>query len=258
MRLKHLAGFAHGWRCERIGKDKQALGQSREHTSLVLSGQAFCRTLSLLAVLLWNTAIVPPTYAQIILEGPNVSGTVGLNGETFGSGSVYFYWSGGNIQTQLVNGDTDFGVRVEPDKLINANVYMYSFQSVTNANVYQYLRNISGPASNATEPLNLNFTRDAGRIIGRVSVTGGTVTRVAVSASKSISSNESYYGDATATGAPFDAILPFVAAPGVTVQGSATLRANAGCDVPRHTNITDSQCSHKRFCDRDVEFRSVH
>jgi hypothetical protein len=173
-----------------------------------------------------------PTHGQIILDGPNVGATVGLAGEAFGSGNVNFSWPGGNVQVQLTNGDTDLSVRVEPDKVLSASVYMYSFQGATNANVYQYLSNITGPAATATTPLQLNFARSSGRIIGRVSIVGGSATRVEINASKSISTNESFYGNATAVSTPFDAILPFPATAGVTVQGSAVLRAAAGCDVP--------------------------
>jgi hypothetical protein len=169
---------------------------------------------------------------QIVLDGPNVAGTVGLNGKTFGSGDVYLSWTGGNVQTHLVSGDRDFGVRVEPGKMLTASVYMYSFQGSTSANVYQTFYNIAGPAATATAPLPLNLTRDAGRIVGRVSVTGGSVSRISISSYKQVSANEYQQGDATVSSAPFDAILPFAAVAGVTVQGSAVLRASSGCEVP--------------------------
>ena len=210
----------------RGGKRMRAVEQ------LVKQGRKLSWPSIFIAVLLWTVSAVQPSHGQVILDGPNVSGTVGLNGETFGSGNVYFYWSGGNVSTSLVNGDTDFSVRVEPDKIISASVSMNSFQGATNASVYQNVNNIIGPTSSATEPLQLNLTRNAGRIIGRVSVAGGSVSRVNISASKSISSNEYYSGYATATVSPFDAVLPFVTTAGVIVQGSATLRAAAGCDVP--------------------------
>lgn len=184
------------------------------------------------AALLALALAMPAMQAQVILDGPNVSGTVGLNGETFGSAYVTFSWAGGNVQTQLVNSDTDFSVRVEPDKILSASVSMYSFQGGTNANVSQYLWNITGPAATATTPLQLSFARSAGRIVGHVSVTGGSVLQVGINASKAVSATESFYGNATASTFPYDAILPFVAAAGVSVQGTAVLRAAAGCDVP--------------------------
>src|SRR5688572_15617579 len=79
------------------------------------------------------------SYRQVNLDGPNVSGTVGLTGQTHGSGWLYFYWTGGNLQAQIVNGDTDYSVRVEPDKVLSAQVYLSSFQGGTNAYVYQNL-----------------------------------------------------------------------------------------------------------------------
>jgi hypothetical protein len=181
-------------------------------------------------VLLVTSGLQPA--GQIVLDGPNVTGTVGLTGETFGSANVNLSWSGGSVQVQLANGDTDFSVRVEPGKVLYANVYMYSFQGSTNAYVSHNVANITGPSSTATTPLQLNLTRDAGRIIGRISVIGGSVSRVDINASKSISTNESFYGNATALTTPFDAVLPFRAAAGVSVQGSAVLRASLGCDVP--------------------------
>jgi hypothetical protein len=172
-----------------------------------------------------------PVEGQIILNGPNLSGTVGLTGETFGAGNVGINWTGGNVQLDLVNGDTGFSVRVEPGQTLNGYIGMFSFQNATNAYLYQYFNNIPGPAATATAPLQVDFRRTGGRIIGRVSVVGGAVSRVEINASKTVSSSESFYGQATATNAPFDAVLPYATGP-VTVQGLAVLRASAGCDVP--------------------------
>jgi hypothetical protein len=189
-------------------------------------------TLVLLAGLVSISPLTGRLQGQIVLDGPNLAGTVGLNGQTFGSADVYLSWQGGNVQTRLVNGDQDFSVRVEPGKVLSATVYMYSFQGGTNANVYQNFSNIIGPTATATSPLQLTLSRDAGRILGRVSVTGGSVSRVAINAYKQVSANEYQQGNATATSTPFDAILPFSAQTGVTVQGSAVLRAESGCEVP--------------------------
>lgn len=169
---------------------------------------------------------------QIILNGPNISGTVGLAGQAFASGGLSLYWNGGSVQVQLVNGDSDFSVRVEPDKVLSGSVWMYSFQNATNANLYHSFTNITGPLSTATTPMQLNLQRQGGRIIGRVAVTGGTVSRVDISAFNSLSATESFSGNAAATSVPFEAVLPYVAASGVTVQGTAILRATAGCEVP--------------------------
>jgi hypothetical protein len=53
-----------------------------------------------------------------------------------------------------------------------------------------------------------------------------------ISARKSVSPSESFSGNATAVAPPYDAILPFVAGSGVSVQGSAIVHVSAGCDVP--------------------------
>ena len=171
-------------------------------------------------------------HGQIVLDGPNLTGTVGLNGQTFGSADVYFSWPGGSVVTRLVNGDRDYSVRVEPNKVLSASVNMYSFQGSTSANVYHSFSNITGPLSTATSPMVLGLSREAGRIIGRVAVVGGSVARVSISAYRQVSSNEYQQGNATATSAPFDALLPFGAVAGVSVQGSAVLRASSGCEVP--------------------------
>ena len=173
-----------------------------------------------------------PVNGQIVLNGPNVSGTVGLAGETFASGSLFFSWSGGSVQVQLADGDSDFSVRVEPDKVLSASVSMNYFQNATNAHVYHSIWNVTGPSASATSPLQLNLVRPSGRIIGRVSVAGGTVSRVDLNASKGLSATEWFSGSATALTAPFDAVLPFAVASGVSVQGTAILSASAGCEVP--------------------------
>jgi hypothetical protein len=173
-----------------------------------------------------------PSHGQIILDGPNVAATVGLDGHTYGSANVSLSWQGGSVQTSLGTGDQDFSIRVEPGRTLSVSVNMFSFQAATNANVYHTFYNVTGPAATATSPLQLDLTRNAGRIVGRVAVTGGSVGRVNLSAYKQVSSNEYQQGNATATVAPFDAILPFGAVPGVTVQGSAVLFASAGCEVP--------------------------
>lgn len=169
---------------------------------------------------------------QIILNGPNLSGTVGVTGETFGSGWLYFSWNGGNVQTQLINGDSDFSVRVEPDRVLSVSVQMNSFQNATNAHLYHSFSNVTGPSATATTPLQLTLARPGGRVLGRVAVTGGAVSRVDISGSKAVSSSEYVSGSASTNSAPYEAVMPFVAAPGVTVKGTAILRAGAGCEVP--------------------------
>lgn len=191
--------------------------------------------MSALSVLVGVLAMSRPfdrLHGQIVLDGPNLAGTVGLNGQTFGAADVYLSWQGGSVQVRLVNGDRDFSVRVEPNKVLSASVYMYSFQGSTSANVYQNFYNIAGPSSTATTPLPLNLSRDAGRILGRVSVAGGSVSRVSINAYKQVSVNEYQQGNATAVSTPFDAVMPFGALAGVSVQGSAVLRAASGCEVP--------------------------
>ncbi|MCZ6678310.1 MAG: thrombospondin type 3 repeat-containing protein [Candidatus Poribacteria bacterium] len=199
------------------------LGAKNRIATIIMAGIAS-------VILVATTA--QPSQAQIILDGPNLSGNVGLNGETFGSGSINFSWSGGSVNVSLPSGKTDFLVRVEPDKTIRAGVDMRNFAGGTNASVFFSKINITGPLSSDTEPLNVDLRRDAGGIIGRVTVTGGEVRNVRINVNATIAPNEFVSGSAQATTAPFDAILPFVATAGVNVRGSATLHADAGCDVP--------------------------
>jgi len=194
----------------------------RRHTAAVVS----------LALLLTFTGAATRTHGQIILDGPNVTATVGLTGQTYGSGWITFSWSGGSVQTQLVNGDTEVSMRVEPGKVLAASVSMYSFQGGTNASVHHYVSNLTGPSPTATSPLAINLVRASGRILGNVSVTGGTIVRVDINAFKQASSNEQVSGNAQAISSPYQAVLPFIAATGISVSGSAVLKAAAGCEVP--------------------------
>lgn len=185
-----------------------------------------------LAIAVMNACLSADARAQVVLDGPNVNGTVGLRNETHGSSQVYIWWAGGNVDLQLANGDRDFSARVQPDAPLHFTIYLYSLQGGTNAYLQQSVNNVAGPSAGATTPLSLDFERDAGRIAGAITVLGGSVSRVVLNAQKSHSSTEYYYGSATAATAPFVAVLPFPALAAVNVSGTAVLRANAGCDVP--------------------------
>jgi hypothetical protein len=65
----------------------------------VLAAFQLVTVLFLASVLLASGMVM---HAQIVLDGPNISGTVGLDGETFGSGSVSLYWSGSSVNVQLL------------------------------------------------------------------------------------------------------------------------------------------------------------
>lgn len=177
-------------------------------------------------------AAAPPAHAQIILDGPNLTGNVGLVGETFGSGQVTFNWSGGSVYVPLVNAGTTFSVRVQPDVPLSGYVYMYSFQNTTNAYLYHYFYNLAGPTASATTPLQIDLRRSAGRIVGSVLVAGGSPVRVEIRGSRGAYPGESFWGSATAVGTPFNAELPFPSGSGAAVEGVAVLKANAGCEVP--------------------------
>jgi Thrombospondin type 3 repeat len=168
--------------------------------------------------------------ADVILDAPNLTGTVGLAGETFGYANVYAYWSGGNTQIQLSNADNGFAVRVAPDMGYNLQVGLYSFQDTSSAYVIQNLRNLPAIASGDT--LNVDLTRSAGRVRGLLNVTAGAVSRIDLQTYANPSNDESYSAGVSATAAPFIALQPFPALPNVHVRGTAILHADAGCDVP--------------------------
>lgn len=178
---------------------------------------------------LFAIGLMTSVQADVILDEPNLKGTVGLTGESFGSGQVYAFWNGGSINTQLTNGDTDFALRVEPGKTSSLSVYMYSFQNTPGAQLNQYLTGIAalGPAEVRT----LDLKREAGRIRGSINVTGGSVKRIQMQTSAQASSTESYSGYVTATTAPFTPLQPMPALSNAKVSGSATFAATAGCDV---------------------------
>ena len=183
------------------------------------------------AVLLGVMAGAGDARGQIVLDGPNLDGRIGLGQEVFASAYVSASWSGGNISIQLVNGDSTFSARVGTDALLSFSVNYSGLQAGTNASLWQGFYSIPGPSSSATAPLAIDLSRNAGRIVGDVQVAAGTLVRVEMSASAS-ATNEYASGSAVSQVSPFQPVLPFPAYSTVTVQGTAILRAAAGCDVP--------------------------
>ena len=192
-------------------------------------------TTALLAV-----GLVNGLRADVILDEPNLKGTVGLAGETFGSGSVTVSWSGGSVSNPLSSGDSDFALRADLDKRLNLCAYMYSFAS-SGARLYQYINGISALENILQDkPRTLDLMRDSGRIRGSVNVTGNSgsegVTYMRMDSSAQPSSTESYSGYVVDTTAPFAALQPMPALPNTKVSGSAILRkAKIGggeCSIP--------------------------
>ena len=72
--------------------------------------------------------------SDIVLDPPNLTGQVGLEGETFGSGTVSVSPVGqGGLSAPLVNGDTDFAFRIEPGHTFSLSVSLSSFQNTSSA-----------------------------------------------------------------------------------------------------------------------------
>ena len=173
--------------------------------------------------------------ADVTLDAPNITGTVGLKDNTFASGNVTANWVGGSINDLLLNGEADFALRVEPENTtVNLIVTMHSFQGVsdqvTNGYLSQRLRDI--PALGSDEVRNLDLTLDAGHITANVNVIGGTIKRTDMHALAQLPSNGSYSGDVSVRWTSLNEEQPIPSLPNTIVNGSAILVADAGCDVP--------------------------
>lgn len=180
-------------------------------------------TTALLAV-----GLVNGLRADVILDEPNLKGTVGLAGETFGSGSVTVSWSGGSVSNPLSSGDSDYALRADIEKTLNLRAYMYSFAS-SGARLYQYINGISALEDTPQDkPRTLNLVRNSGRVRGIVNVTGNSgsegVTRMYMYSSAQPSSTESYSGYVVDSTTPFAALQPMPALSNVRVYGTASLK----------------------------------
>ncbi len=161
------------------------------------------------AVLL-AVGLVDGLKADVILDEPNLVGSVGLTGtyldpvssssqvETFGSGNVTVSWSGGSVSNPLISGDTDYALRADIDKTLSLKAYMYSF-APSGARLYQYINGIDQLLDIPQDkPRTLDLARDSGRIHGSVNLTGNSgsegMIRIRMYASASLNSTESYSG----------------------------------------------------------------
>ncbi|MCI5141673.1 MAG: hypothetical protein D3909_08080, partial [Candidatus Electrothrix sp. ATG1] len=177
---------------------------------------------------------VADLQADVVLDPPNLMGTVGLTDETFGSAQIHASWDGGEVETNLSGSDTDFAIRVEPGKKTNLRVRMYSFQDSSNARVDQYVNGIG--AIGEGEKRNLGLVSDAGRIHGSINVVSGSVKNIHMISSVQQEGleeyTEQYNGFVSMSAQPVEALQPMPALPNTRVYGHATLIADAGCDVP--------------------------
>lgn len=188
-----------------------------------------------MTAVLFALGLVHEVPADVILDEPNLEGSVGLANETFGSGDVRASWSGGYVTNPLTSGDTKYALRADIGKTLSLRAYMSSFSN-SGARLYQYINGI--PALEdipQDKPRTLNLARESGRIRGTVSVTNSSgsegMTRLNMSSSSQVSSTESdsgyaesYSGYVTDTSAPFAALQPMPALPNTSVYGSATVR----------------------------------
>jgi hypothetical protein len=194
----------------------------------------FCLSLCGLTTGVFVGSYATVLHADVILDPPNLKGTIGLTGETFSSAYVYASWEGGEVDTSLPSGDTDFALRVEPGKTSNLRVRMLSFQDTPNALIDQYIDNVA-PIGEGQER-NLSLVRDAGRIHGNINVVAGSVKNIYmysfVQPTGSEEYTERYYGYDYVSLTPVEAVQPMPALPNTRVYGNAVLVADAGCEVP--------------------------
>lgn len=177
------------------------------------------------AAVLAGTGIL--AQADIIIGSPNLTGLVGLNGETFGSGNVNVSPQGlPGLSVSLTNGDNDFAVRIEPGVPFSISTSLYSFQNSSNAQfTYQKSNN---PALADQEVRNLDLRLDSGRIQAQVDVVGATLQSVRITAYRSVS-NEYMSGTATANNAQVH--MPFAATTGVIAYGTVTALVDGSCSI---------------------------
>ncbi|MCI5114925.1 MAG: hypothetical protein D3921_01615 [Candidatus Electrothrix sp. AW1] len=176
--------------------------------------------------------------AGAILDPENLTGTVGLSGQTFNSGYVYASWAEGSAGMELGSGSPqNFSLWVEKSKPVNLDIDMYSFAGTSDAYLRQSIKGIDVNLLPGSPPY-IDLERDSGRIEGTVTVaSGGTVKSINMSSSVQINAgssvsgyDESYRGLVRATGSVAEQPMP--AANDIQVYGTAILHADAGCDVP--------------------------
>ncbi|MFC1681011.1 thrombospondin type 3 repeat-containing protein [Pseudomonadota bacterium] len=182
-----------------------------------------------LAVGLVSTLASVGVQAQIILDPPNLRGTVGLEGETFSNFSLSASWNGGSTNASIANGEDEFAIRVQPGLPFNLYVYMNYFSNTPNARTYIYAYN--QPALETGEERVIDLTRPSGRINGTVDVTGGFVSSITMRSNKSLADGN-FSGYVGASKSPFVAAQPVPVANGIRVYGNAVLTADAGCNIP--------------------------
>ena len=216
----------------------------------------FLRHVILPAIIAGIAFLHSEAYGDIILDPPNLTGQVGLQGETFASGSVSVSPSGlSSLSTPLVNGDSDFAFFVEPGRTFSLSVSLSSFQSTNNA---FYSMSRSGLQALTTgEVRNLDLVLPSGRLRGSVNVTGGTLLSFNLRAQRSIG-NEFRNGSVT-TSAAGAVELPFPAGTGISTFGTVTARVDDTCNVSRalSTQTVDLQAGGVREVSWTIDFSDV-
>ena len=195
-------------------------------------------------------------YGDVILDPPNLTGQVGLEGEAFAAGSVTVFPSGlSALSTPLVNGDSDFAFFVEPGRTFSLSVSLSSFQSTNNASYSMSRSSLAALASG--EVRNLDLVLPSGRLRGSVNVTGGTLLSFNLRAQRSIG-NEFRSGSVT-TSNQGAVDLPFPAGTGISAFGTVTARVDDTCNVSRavSTQTVDLQSGWVREVFWTVDFSDV-
>lgn len=213
-----------------------------------------CAAFALAVVIAGSPATT--AHGDIILDPPNLTGQVGLEGETFASGSVTVFPSGtSSLSTSLVNGDSDFALLVEPGRTFSLSVSLSSFQHTNNA--FYSMSRSSLPALANGEVRNLDLVLPAGRLRGSVNVSGGILLSFNFRAQRSLT-NESRNGGVT-TSSPLAVDLPFPAGSGITASGTVTARVDDTCNVSRPVSAqtVDLQAGGVREVNWTIDFSDV-
>ena len=190
----------------------------------------------LLGLSILQTGLANNLQADIILNPPNLKGTVGLTDIYMTSYSYYKVaarWSGGSIESELPSGDNDFALRVEPGYPVDVTVSAYINRG---HNVWDYVTQIIRdiPALEKNEERSLDLRCEAGFVRSKIDVTGGQVKRIEMHTSAEPNSTEYYFGYTGIVrcgSATCERTQPVPALPNTRVYGRASVITDSGCEM---------------------------
>lgn len=186
-------------------------------------------------------------FAKDIVIGPTrygtISGSVGLNGETFGTGKITASIPNYSVSASI-DSSAQYSLLVGAGEKITLNVNMWNLGGV-NATLTQSVQNV--PALDGDEARTIDLRRNAGRISGTVEVIGGTLDYFRIYAYHNDTTTYEYYSGYSHGSSPdFAPVLPFPALENIRVSGSVITTNDNGCRVYRslgsqNINVLDGQ-----------------